>query len=272
MDQLETFLENQGYTEEICEWKGIRAQLEKEKKVRKEIDSQLSRIELMKKECCFDREQNINTKQVYINRITELTKSNKLLVQKSQEEAAREIIEVKVDTLEKNIEPEIETNIKQVGCNNNMNRNTPNINEMPNEKLGEARFSDASIKILTLQQPDEQMKHTGSGRHHQEENVRLKSELRLCYEQQQSMKNVISNEVDAENTICCLEQEVITLREKLEACDTKRLKEVEKLQIENTEIKSMKDKLQRELKTFDLEFFEEIEDLKFKYNEALQLL
>ena len=60
---------------------------------------------------------------------------------------------------------------------------------------------------------------------------------------------------------------MIALKEKQEFCDAKHVEEVTKLRKENEHMNIINDELQKELNAFDLEFFEEIEDLKFKYNE-----
>jgi len=140
MDHLEILLENQGYTEEICEWRGLKKELEKETKLRKE---QLRETESIKEECCFDREQNMTIKKVLKSRITELTEANKMLMQKFQEEvAAREINEVKLEKLEKDKKQEAKEIMKQL---EKQPENHPNIHRMITEKPCEVRFSDAVL-------------------------------------------------------------------------------------------------------------------------------
>ena len=41
---------------------------------------------------------------------------------------------------------------------------------------------------------------------------------------------------------------------------------------QNRKLKEQNSGLQKELQAFDLDFFEEIEDLKYKYNEAVKKL
>lgn len=48
--------------------------------------------------------------------------------------------------------------------------------------------------------------------------------------------------------------------------------EIDRLSDENRRLKEENTKLNKELQAFDLDFFEEIEDLKFKYNQAVRKL
>jgi len=48
--------------------------------------------------------------------------------------------------------------------------------------------------------------------------------------------------------------------------------EMDRLVDENDKLREENGKLQKELQAFDLDFFEEIEDLKFKYNQAVRKL
>ena len=49
-------------------------------------------------------------------------------------------------------------------------------------------------------------------------------------------------------------------------------KDIELLVDDNQRLQEENAKLQKELQAFDLDFFEEIEDLKFKYNQAVRKL
>mmetsp|Transcript_14974 Transcript_14974/g.22165 ORF Transcript_14974/g.22165 Transcript_14974/m.22165 type:complete len:155 (+) Transcript_14974:2586-3050(+) len=84
-------------------------------------------------------------------------------------------------------------------------------------------------------------------------------------------KHLIKLDKEKERLLKRLENEI---PKKITANVTEIKKEEEnhKLKILNKKLQKENEKLSEELQAFDLDFFEEIEDLKYKYNEALRRL
>ncbi len=104
-----------------------------------------------------------------------------------------------------------------------------------------------------------------------EQNETLQSQLRLMNKKLQE-NNDYTNISHQEHLVETLRQEIGHLKRKLTVANAERSRSDSHFNVKAAELKKENDRLRNELSSFTLDFFEEIEDLKFKYDQASKRL
>lgn len=139
-------------------------------------------------------------------------------------------------------------------------RNSATLN---NNLMYFTQLNNQNIKVI------DELKH--ELKDERERNETLQSQLRLVNKKLQE-NNDDENITHQENLVDTLRQEIVHLKRKLSVANAERIRSDSHFNVKATELKMQNDRLRNELSSFTLEFFEEIEDLKFKYDQASKRL